>query len=102
MTSPLSQAPEIHPEKEVNLVQDLLRVLVLGLALAQAFRATEIIMSTKMTVGQIRPSSTGNCTPQRVTMADAFITQTKVILCLPPSLLQKQKRSSPRNRELRQ
>jgi hypothetical protein len=46
--------------------------------------------------------SMGTCIPPRVTMADAFITQTKTILCLPPSLLQKQRRSTPRNRELRQ
>ncbi len=57
MTSPPSRAPAIHPEKEVNLVQDLLCPLDLGLALAQAARAMTIIMSTKMTIGQIRPSS---------------------------------------------
>jgi hypothetical protein len=51
MTSPLKRAPAIHPKKEVNLVQDLLRALDLGLALAQAARATTIIMSTQMTVG---------------------------------------------------
>jgi hypothetical protein len=102
MTSPPSQVPEIHPEKEVDLVQDLLCALDLGLALAQAARATTISMSTKMTVGRIRPSSAGTCTPQRVTMADAFIARTKAILCLPPSLLRKQRRSAPRNRELRQ
>ncbi len=51
MTSPPSQMPPIHPEKEVDLVQDLLRALDLGLALAQAARAMTIIMSTKMTVG---------------------------------------------------
>jgi hypothetical protein len=51
MTSPLSQVPAIHPEKEFNLVQDLLRALDLGLALAQVARATTIIMSTKMIVG---------------------------------------------------
>jgi hypothetical protein len=51
MTSPLSQALAICPEKEVDLVQDLLCALDLGCALAQAARATTIIMSTKMTVG---------------------------------------------------
>jgi hypothetical protein len=51
MTNPPSQVPAIHPEKEVNLVQDLLCALDLGLALAQAARATTIIMSTKMTIG---------------------------------------------------
>jgi hypothetical protein len=51
MTSPLSQALAIYPEKEVDLIQDLLCALNLGLALAQAARATTIIMSTKMTIG---------------------------------------------------
>ncbi len=51
MTSPPSQAPAIHPEKGVDLVQDLLCTLDLGLGLAQAARARTIIMSTKMTVG---------------------------------------------------
>ncbi len=88
MTSPLSRAPAICPEKEVDLVQDLPRTLDLGLALAQAARAMTTIMLTKMTVGQIRPSSTGTCTPTRVTMADTFITLTKAILSLPPSPLQ--------------
>jgi hypothetical protein len=36
------------PEKEVNLIQDLLCALNLGLALAQADGATTTIMSTKM------------------------------------------------------
>jgi hypothetical protein len=51
MTSPPSQAPAIHPKKEVILVQDLLCALDLGLALAQAARAMTIIMSAKMTIG---------------------------------------------------
>jgi hypothetical protein len=51
MTSPPCQAPAICPEKEVDLVQDLLHALTLGPALARAARATTIIMSTKMTVG---------------------------------------------------
>jgi hypothetical protein len=51
MTSPPSQAPTIHPEKEVDLVQDLLRALNLVLPLTQAARAMPIITSTKMTVG---------------------------------------------------
>jgi hypothetical protein len=38
-------------KKEVNLVQDLLCALDLGLALAQAARATTIIMLAKMTIG---------------------------------------------------
>jgi hypothetical protein len=48
MTSPLCQVPAICPKKEVDLIQDLLRALVLGLALAQAAQATTTIMSTKM------------------------------------------------------
>ncbi len=55
MTSPLCQAPEICPEEGVNLVQDLLCALVLGLALAQATGATTIIMSTKMIASQVQP-----------------------------------------------
>jgi hypothetical protein len=51
MTSPSSQVPAIHPEKEVDLAQDLLCALNLGLALAQAARASKIIMLTKMTIG---------------------------------------------------
>ncbi len=92
MTSPLSQAPAIYLEKEVNLVQDLFCILNLGRAFAQAARATAIIMSTKMTVGQIHPSSTGTRTPLRVMMADAFIALTKAILSLPPYPLQKAKK----------
>jgi hypothetical protein len=62
MTSPLSQAPAICPEKGVNLVQDLLCTLDLSLALAQAAGVTTTIMSTKMmTAGQIHPSSMGVC-----------------------------------------
>jgi hypothetical protein len=48
MTSPLSQAPAICPEKGVDLIQDLLCTLNLGLALAQVARATTIIMLTKI------------------------------------------------------
>ncbi len=89
-------------KKEVNFIQDLLCALDLGLALAQAARATTIILSTKMTIGQICPSSAGTCTPPRVMMADAFIAPTKAILSLPPSPLQRQRRSAPRNEELHQ
>jgi hypothetical protein len=105
MTSP--QAPAICPKNGVDLVPDHLRalVLILGLALAQAAGATATIMLIKMTASLVQhPSkgiqpSMGTCTPQRVTTANAFIAQTKVILCLPPSLLQKQRRSTPRNKE---
>jgi hypothetical protein len=84
MTSSLSRPPAICPEKEVDLVQDLLCALNLGCALAQAARATTIIMSTKTTIGQNHPSSAGTHTPPRVTAEDTFITLTKVILSLPP------------------
>ncbi len=108
MTSP--QAPAIRPKEGVDLVPDHLctLVLVLGLALAQAAGATATIMLIKMTASLVQhPSkgihpSTGTRTPPRVTMADTFIARTKEILCLPPSLLQKQRRSAPRNRGLHQ
>ena len=108
MTSP--QAPAICPKEGVDLVPDHLRalVLVLGLALAQAAGATATIMLIKTTASLVQhPSkgihpSMGTRTPWRVTMADAFIARTKAILCLPPSLLRKQRRSAPRNRESRQ
>ncbi len=101
MTSPLHQAPAICPEEGVNLVQDLLRtlVLVLGLALAQAAGATTTIMSTKIIASQAQPPSTGICTP-RTMMTDITIARTKAILSLPPSPLQRQRRSAPRNRAL--
>jgi hypothetical protein len=102
LTSPLSRAPAICLEKEVNLVQDLLCALDLGIALAQAAGATTTIMSTKMTASQAQPPSAGTHTPPRVTMADAFITQAKAVLSLPPFPLQRQRRSAPRNRELSQ
>jgi hypothetical protein len=89
MTSPLSGAPAIRPEKEVNLIQDLLCALNLGLALAQAVGATTTIMSTKMKASQAQSPSAGTRTPLRVTTADAFIVQTKAILSLPPSLLRR-------------
>jgi hypothetical protein len=112
MTSPLCQAPAICPEEGGNLIPDHLRALslALGLALvlAQAAGATTIIMLTKMTASQVQHpskgihSSMGTCTPPRVTTADAFIAQIKTILSLPPSPLQRQRRSTPRNRESRQ
>jgi hypothetical protein len=52
MTSPLSWALAICPEREVDLVQDLLHALNPGLALAQAVGATTIIMSIKMIASQ--------------------------------------------------
>jgi hypothetical protein len=108
MTSP--QALAICPKEGVDLVPDHLRalVLVLGLGLAQAAGATATIMLIKMTISLVQhPSkgiylSTGTHTRPRVTTGDAFIAWTKVILCLPPSLLRKQRRSAPRNRESRQ
>jgi hypothetical protein len=102
MTSPLSQALAICLEQEVNLVQNLLHALNLGLASAHAVGAMATIMSIKMIASQAHPPSTGTCTPLRVTMADAFIALAKAIPFLPTSLLQRQRRSTPRNRELRQ
>jgi hypothetical protein len=81
MTSPLCQAWAIFPEEGVVLVQDLLCALVIVLALAQAARATSITMWLKMTAGQIRPSSAGTCTPQRVTTMDISI---RAIPLMPP------------------
>ncbi len=101
MTSPLFQAPAICPEEEVDLVQDLLCALVLGLALAQAARATITIMSIKMITSQVQPPSVGICTP-RTTMMDITVAGTIAILFLPPSPPQKQRKSAPRNRESRQ
>jgi hypothetical protein len=100
MTSPLSWALAIRPERGVNLVQDLLHTLNPIIALAQVVRATNTIMLTKMIASQAQPPSASTCTPPRVTMADAFIAPTKVIAFLLPSLLQRQRRSAPRNREL--
>jgi hypothetical protein len=105
MTRP--QVPAIRPKEGVDLVPDHLwaLVLVLGLALAQAAEATATIMLIKITTSLVQhPSkgihpSTGTCTPLTVTAADTFIARTKAILCLPPSLLQKQGRSAPRNRK---
>ncbi len=57
MTSPICQAPAIHPEEGVDLVQDLLPALVLGLTLAQAAGATATIMSTKMIASQVQPQA---------------------------------------------
>jgi hypothetical protein len=103
------QVPAIRPKEGVNLVPDHLcaLVLVLGLALAQAAGATATIMLIKMTASLVQHlskgihPSTGTRTPPRVMTADAFITRTKTILCLPPSLLQKQRKNAPRKRESR-
>ncbi len=106
MTSP--QAPATCLKEGVNLVPDLLctLVLVLGLALvAQAAGATATIILIKRTASLVKhPSkgihpSMGNCTPSRVMTADAFIAQTRAILSLPPSLLPRERRSAPRNRD---
>jgi hypothetical protein len=100
MTSPLSQALAICPERGVDLVQDLLHALNPVLALSQAIGATNTITSTKMIASRAQPPSASTCTPPRVTMADAFISLTKAIAFLLPSPLQRQRRSAPRNREL--
>jgi hypothetical protein len=108
MTNP--QAPAIHLKEGVNLIPDHLHALIfiLALALAQAVGATATIMLIKMTASLVQHlskgihPSTSTHTPPRVTTADTFIAQTKAILCLPPSLLRKQRRSAPRNGELHQ
>jgi hypothetical protein len=101
MTSPLCQAPAICPEEGVDLVLDLLCILALGLALAQAAGATTTIMSTKMIASLAQPPSVGIHTP-RTTMMDITIARTKAIPSLPPSPLRRRRRSAPRNRESHQ
>jgi hypothetical protein len=90
MTSPLCQAPAIHPKEGADLVPDLLCVLVLGLTLTQAAGATSTIMSTKTIASQVQLSITGICTT-RTTMTD-----------MPSYPLKRQQRSTPRNRQLHQ
>ena len=99
MTSPLSQVLAICLERGVDLVQDLLQALNLGLALAQAVGAMSTITLTKMIASKMQPPSTSACTPPRVTMADTLIALTKVIVFLLPFPLWKQRRSAPRNRD---
>ncbi len=99
MTSPFCQAPAICPEEGVDLAQDLLWALLLGLALAQAAGATTTIMSTKMMASQAQPPSAGIVTP-RMTMTDIIIALTKTIPFLTHSPLQRQRKSAPRNSEL--
>ena len=79
MTSPFCQVRAICLEEGVVLLQDLLRALVLGLALAQAAGATMTTMWPKMTAGRIHPSSMGTRTPPRVTMAEVSIALTRAI-----------------------
>ncbi len=103
MTSSLCQAQAIFPEEGVVLAQDLLRALVLGLALTQAVLATTITMWLRMTTSQVRSPSTGTCTPPRVMTVYISIALTRAIPYLPPSLLQWQRKvSALRNRESRQ
>ncbi len=88
MTSPLHQALTICQEEGVDL--DLLCVLALVLALAQAAGATKTIMSNNMIASQTQPPNVGVCT-LRTIMMDITIVQTKAIAFSPPSLLQKQR-----------
>jgi hypothetical protein len=78
MTSPLRRAPAICPEEGVYLVPDLLRALVLILALAQAAGATKTIMSNNMIASQAQPPNTGVCIP-RTMMMDITIARTRAI-----------------------
>ncbi len=106
MTSPLFQAPAIYSKEGVNLAPNHLHALdfALALALTQALGATTTIMLTTTIASQVHPPSMGihpsmgMCT-SRTMMMDITITQTKAILSLPLSLLQKQRRNAPRNRE---
>ncbi len=100
MTSPLCWSPAICPEEGVNLVQDILCALVLGLGLAQAAKAMTTIMSTKMIASRAQPPSTDIHTP-RTTMMDITVARTKAILFLPPFLLQRWRKSAPKIRESR-
>ncbi len=100
MTSPLCQARAICPEEGVVLDQDLLRTLILGLALAQAAGATTITMWLRTIASQARSPSTGTRSPPRVMTVDISIALIRAILFLPPSPLQWQRKvSAPRNRE---
>jgi hypothetical protein len=95
------------PEEVADLLLDHLCTFGLALALAQAAQATTTIMLTKTISSQRQPPSTGIhpsmdiCTP-RTTMMDITIDRTKAIPFLPPSLLQRQGKSAPRNRESHQ
>jgi hypothetical protein len=91
--------PAIYSEEGVDLVQDLPCILVLGLALAQVAGAMATIISFKMIASQMQPPNAGICT-MRMTMTDNIIPRTKTIPFLPPSLLQRQRKSAVRNREL--
>ncbi len=76
--------------RKVALAQDLLLALIPILIWAAAAGATPTIMCLIMTASQADPSSTITHTP-RMMMTDVSITLTRVILFLPPSLLQWQK-----------
>jgi hypothetical protein len=109
MTSPLCQVPAICPEEGMDLVPYLLHAigLALGLALARAAGATTTIMLITTIASRVQPPSTGinpstGIHTPRAMMTDITIPQTKAILSLPPSLLQRQRRRAPRNRESRQ
>jgi hypothetical protein len=88
MTSPLCQAPAICPEEGVNLVPDILHVLALVLALAQAAGATKTIMSNNMITSRVQPPNASVFIP-RTMMMDITIARTRGIAFLPPSLLQR-------------
>ncbi len=102
MTSPLCQAPANRPEEGVDLVPDLLRTLVLVLALAQAAGATKKKMLNNMIASQAQPPNAGVCIP-RTMMMDITIARTRAVTFLPPSLLQRQREViAAQNRELHQ
>jgi hypothetical protein len=93
----LCRVPAFHHEEGANLVLDLLRALALILALAQAAGATKTIMSDNMIASQAQPPNAGVRIP-RTMMTDITIGQTRAIVFLPPSLLQRQREViAPRN-----
>ncbi len=99
MTSPLCQAPAIHPEEGVDLVPDLVCALALVLIFAQAAGATKTIMLNNMIASRAQPPNAGVRT-LRTMMTDITIAKTRAIAFLPPSLLQRQREVlAPRNRE---
>ncbi len=99
MTSPLCHALAIHPEEGVDLVPDLLRTLVLLLALTQAAGATKIIMLNNMIASQAQPPNAG-VPILRTMMMGITIARTRAIAFLPPFLLQRQREViPPQNRE---
>jgi hypothetical protein len=95
-----TQAHTVQMERGVDL--DLLHALALVLALAQAAGATKTIMLNNMIASRAQCLNAGVCTP-RTMMTDITIAQTRAIVFLLPSLLQRQREViALRNRDSRQ